>query len=227
MNKRFKYPRTPHLPWSPGATKDDVRCVSTDIFTGKNVVITEKMDGENSTLYNDHTHARSIDSRHHSSRDWLKRLHATIAHDIPKEWRICGENLYARHSISYENLNSYFYGFSIWNEKNICLSWSESIEWFDVLGVDTPPVLYQGVWNEELVKSINVDVKTVEGYVVRLEGEFHYSCFNESVAKWVRTGHVQTDTHWMHTEIEANGLLTKSLNSENKTEEVSDENSKK
>jgi len=226
MNTRFKYPRTPHLPWSPGATKGDVRCVSTDIFRGKNVVVTEKMDGENSTLYNDHTHARSVDSRHHSSRDWLKRLHATIAHDIPNEWRICGENLYARHSIVYESLNSYFYGFSIWNEKNICLSWIETMEWFDVLGIDTPPVLYRDIWDEDFVKSIDIDVNTVEGYVVRLEDEFHYSRFNESVAKWVRTGHVQTDTHWMHAEIEANGLKTHS-HSAKKTEEESGENSKK
>lgn len=50
---RYKYPRTPHLPWSPGATKDDVRCINTEIFTGKRVVITEKMDGENTTLYSD------------------------------------------------------------------------------------------------------------------------------------------------------------------------------
>jgi len=226
MNTRFKYPRTPHLPWSPGATKDDVRCLSADIFTDKKVVITEKMDGENSSLYRDHTHARSIDSRHHFSRDWLKRLHATIAHEIPNGWRICGENLYARHSIAYESLTSYFYGFSIWNENNICLSWAETMEWFDILGLDTPAVLYRGIWDEELVKSIDVDVKTVEGYVVRLEDEFHYSCFKGNVAKWVRAGHVQTDTHWMHAEIEPNGLTT-NTQFENKTKEADDENSKK
>ncbi|TQV81071.1 RNA ligase family protein [Aliikangiella coralliicola] len=206
MNTRYKYPRTPHLPWSPGATKDDTRCVTTDIFVDKKIVITEKMDGENTTLYNDHTHARSVDSRHHSSRNWIKRLHAAIAHEIPGNWRICGENLYAQHSIVYEQLSSYFYGFSIWNEENFCLSWTETMEWFEVLGLTAPPVIYRGLWDEKLVRSINVDVNSVEGYVVRLENKFHYGDFDKSVAKWVRGGHVQTDKHWMYSEIKTNGL---------------------
>lgn len=203
---RYKYPRTPHLPWSPGATKDDVRCISTEIFTDKRVVITEKMDGENTTLYTDHIHARSIDSRHHPSRDWVKQLHASMAHEIPFDWRICGENLYAQHSIVYDQLKSYFYGFSIWNDKNLCLGWNETLEWFDILGIATPPILYQGLWDETLVQSIDVDVKTVEGYVVRVEDSFSYSQFGLSVAKWVRPGHVQSDKHWMHSEIKPNGL---------------------
>ena len=217
--RRFKYPRTPHLPWSPGATKDDVRCVSADIFRGKNIVITEKMDGENTTLYRDHMHARSVDSRHHPSRDWVKRLHASIAHEIPREWRVCGENLYAQHSIVYERLKSYFYGFSIWNGDNVCLSWKDTLEWFELLDFESPTVLYHGVWDEAEVRNIDIDVNRVEGYVVRLEDEIRYNDFSVSVAKWVRTGHVQTDKHWMHSEIQANGLI----DSTGKTKEASNE----
>ncbi|WP_444997397.1 RNA ligase family protein [Aliikangiella sp. IMCC44359] len=128
MNTRYKYPRTPHLPWSPGATRDDIRCVDSKIFEDRMVVVTEKMDGENATLYKNHMHARSIDSRHHPSRDWLKKFHASIAYNIPAGWRICGENLFAQHSIAYKNLSSYFYGFSIWNEDNDCLSWKDTLE---------------------------------------------------------------------------------------------------
>jgi len=206
MNSRYKYPRTPHLPWSPGATSDDVRCVSTDIFHGKNVVVTEKMDGENTTLYNDHTHARSIDSRHHPSRDWVKRFHASIAHDIPDNWRVCGENLYAQHSIVYQQLKSYFYGFSLWNENNECLSWDDTLTWFEMLGIAAPPVLYRGPWDEAIIQSLAFDTNKVEGYVVRLEDSFAYENFSKSVAKWVRKGHVQTDQHWMFAEIVPNNL---------------------
>jgi len=39
---------------------------------GREVVVTEKMDGENTTMYCDNIHARSIDGRHHPSRDWVK-----------------------------------------------------------------------------------------------------------------------------------------------------------
>jgi hypothetical protein len=104
MVNAIKYPRTPHLPWSPGASSDDVFLIDTQMFMGKSVVITEKMDGENTTLYPDHLHARSLDSRHHPSRTWVKQWHQTLAHDIPQGWRICGENLYAQHSVSYTQL---------------------------------------------------------------------------------------------------------------------------
>jgi hypothetical protein len=59
---RIKYPRTPHLPWSPGATSDDIYQGNTSYFENKVVVVTEKMDGENTSIYRDFVHARSIDS---------------------------------------------------------------------------------------------------------------------------------------------------------------------
>ena len=59
----YKYPRTFHLPWSPGVASDDKVIESLDAFVGREVVVTEKMDGENSSLYsNGHIHARSMDS---------------------------------------------------------------------------------------------------------------------------------------------------------------------
>jgi RNA ligase len=109
MSQRYKYPRTPHLSFSPGVSEDDIQLNSNQIFANSDIVITEKLDGENTTFYPDYLHARSLDSRHHPSRTWVKALHASIAHNIPLGWPICGENLYARHSIAYKNLKSYFF----------------------------------------------------------------------------------------------------------------------
>ena len=206
MVNAIKYPRTPHLPWSPGASSDDVFLIDTQMFVGKSVVITEKMDGENTTLYPDHLHARSLDSRHHPSRTWVKQWHQTLAHDIPQGWRICGENLYAQHSVSYTQLDSYFYGFSLWNAQNICLSWAETCEWFALLGICTPTVLYQGLWDEAECRRLQVDTQVMEGYVVRLTERFAYAEFATSVAKWVRAQHVQTTQHWMFAEVVPNQL---------------------
>lgn len=203
---RFKYPRTPHLPWSPGASLDDEHMDTCENFRDRNVVVTEKMDGENTTLYSDGLHARSLDSRHHASRDWVKAWHASIAHDIPQKWRICGENLYARHSIAYESLDSYFYLFSVWNSDNSCLCWDDTVEWAELLNCPYPKVLYRGLWNEKKLKEISIDSQTIEGYVVRLEDPFVYTDFSKSVAKWVRPNHVQTDQHWMHAQIIPNKL---------------------
>ena len=53
MNERVKYPRTYHLPWSEGRTDDDKVLSDDSQFIGKYVVVTEKMDGENTTIYSD------------------------------------------------------------------------------------------------------------------------------------------------------------------------------
>jgi len=85
-----KYPRTFHLPWSAGIHEGDRVHETTDQWEGRKIVVTKKMDGENTTMYCDHIHARSVESGHHPSRSWVKQFHASIAHDIPSGWRICG-----------------------------------------------------------------------------------------------------------------------------------------
>ncbi len=205
-----KYPRTYHLPWSENITDDDRVMEYPSInFGGKLVVVTEKMDGENTTMYRDYIHARSLDGRSHKSRDWVKNFHSQIAHDIPPGWRICGENMYAVHSIKYDDLDTYFYGFSIWNDKNVCLSWYETEEWFNLLGITSVPVLYEGPYVEEIFQEIEeiLDDKTSEGYVVRNAEEFHYKDFRYNVAKYVRKNHIRTVKHWFYGQkVDVNGL---------------------
>ena len=65
---RVRYPRTYHLPWSPGATDDDRVLPDVRHFEGQEVVVTAKMDGEQTTMYTDYLHARSIDWSRHPSR---------------------------------------------------------------------------------------------------------------------------------------------------------------
>ena len=204
----IKYPRTPHFAFSPGTSNDDRVLESLDGFEGKQVVITEKMDGENTTLYDNCWHARSLDSKSHPSRTWLQGFHSCIQHKIPVGWRICGENLYAKHSIPYINLESYFLGFSIWNEYNIALSWEETIYFFREMGIVPVPVLYTGTFDLKLILSMvcDMDITKMEGIVVRITDRINYSDFNKYVAKWVRPGHVESDGHWMYSKIHKNIL---------------------
>lgn len=208
MMTRYKYPRTYHMPFSPGATDDDKVLPSLSPWEGQEVVVTLKMDGENTSLYPDGFHARSLDSRHHPSRDWLARFHAGFAHDIPLGWRICGENLYARHSLPYDELPSYFLGFSAWDEHNLCLSWDDTLVVFDQLGIFPVPMLWRGVFEQHTIETLckTLDPHIQEGLVMRLADEFAYANFSQSVAKWVRSAHVQTDAHWMHSAIVPNRL---------------------
>lgn len=205
---RTHYPRTPHLPWSPGAAADDVRVAGPGAFAGlagREVVVTEKLDGENTTLYADGLHARSLDSAHHPSRAWVKGLQGRIAARIPDGRRVCGENLYARHSLAYEDLDSWFYGFSVWDGEH-CLDWDGTVRFLRGLGVPTPRVLWRGIFDERVLRKLKLDTTRQEGYVVRTVDGFAYEEFGRCVAKWVRGGHVQTGTHWMFAPVVPNGL---------------------
>lgn len=193
--------------WSLGRGNDDKVLQNVDHFNGKQVIVTEKVDGECTTLYADYTHARSINSCHHSSRDWVKAFHGRIAHGLPEGWRICGENMYARHSIPYNNLPSYFLGFSVW-DGTFCFDWDSTLYVFDVVGITPVPVLWTGVFDElKLIQlADSLDPNTQEGYVVRVADSFAYEQFGVSVAKYVRANHVQTDEHWLTQPIVPNGL---------------------
>ncbi len=207
---KMKYPKTMHLPWSRSYTDDDKILRDTKHFEGREIVVTEKMDGENTTMYPDHIHARSLDSKDHSSRHYVKTLHGGIRYLIPENWRLCGENLYAEHSIYYDALPDYFLLFSVWNEQNVCLSWDDTEQLAQELGIKTVPVLYRGVWNEKAVKACYTRISECggeqEGYVVRLADSFAYDDFKRSLAKFVRQNHVQTDDHWLSKPVNPNRL---------------------
>jgi hypothetical protein len=175
-----KYCRTFHLPWSPGAHDDDKTLTSIRHFNDRRVIVTRKMDGENTTAYWDgHVHARSIDSKGGEDRAWVKQfLVNNVCFNLPEGWRVCGENM--------------------WNEKNECLPWDETLEWFELLGITPVPVLYTGAWDEKIARDIaaSINTETCEGFVVRITDGFKYSEFKKSIAKWVRANHVQTVRHW-------------------------------
>lgn len=211
----FKYPRTFHVDWSEHIASDDKIQYDLSRLIGQDVVILEKRDGENCNMYQSYIHARSLDSNNHPSRNWVKGLWGDIRHEIPEGWRICGENLYAKHSIHYTDLLTWFEVFSIWDENNICLSWDRTVEWCNLLGLKTVPILFEGSldeYNFNWVKNIlptTLDLTKQEGYVIRLYDEFTFADFDKCVVKWVRPNHIQTNKHWSTQPIIKNLLLEK------------------
>jgi hypothetical protein len=200
----LKYPRTFHLPASPGLSSDDKAMPGIpEEWHGTDVVVTKKMDGENTTMYRDGLHARSLEFASRIDRDRIRAIHAGIAYEIPKGMRICGENMTAVHSIKYTGLPDWFLVFSIW-EGTTCLSWEETIEWCELLGTVrgkpllTVPVLHRGIYSDSLLGRLigQLDLGRDEGLVVRPAGRFQLKDFTRLVGKYVRAGHVQTDEHW-------------------------------
>jgi hypothetical protein len=204
-----KYPRTRHLPNSPGMSADDVQLFDLSALAAGEVVLTEKMDGENTTIGPGYVHARSLDSAPHESRTWVRALAGRLQSEIPAGMRVCGENLYARHSIGYDRLSSYFLVFNIWQD-DVCLDWDSTQEWAGLLGLRCVPVLYRGTFPglDGLLRlwRNGRDTEPSEGFVVRTAGSFTRADFDTHLAKWVRPSHVQTDRHWMTAEVVVNRL---------------------
>ncbi|MDT8857270.1 RNA ligase family protein [Paracoccaceae bacterium Fryx2] len=171
------------------------------------LVVTEKMDGENTTIHRAGSHARSPDSRYHPSRDWLKAFAAGIAPYLTEVERIVGENLYARHSVAYDTLPSYFLGFA-WIIGDEVQAWDLTLARFEELGIRPVPTLYRGPYRnglfDDLAKSL--DLSSQEGFVARIAGAFVESAMPERMGKYVREGHVQSDVHWMKAELIPNRL---------------------
>lgn len=179
-----KYPRTPHLPWSNPGQGD---CVSGDEhFVGRDVVVTAKMDGENTSCYRDHVHTRSLGGLSHPTQSWMKKHWSEWGWMLDEGMRVCGENLYAVHTLRYAELESYFLAFSVWVGDE-CLSWSESLEYFGILGLSHVPVIYEGPYDRAAISDAYASWKdgSCEGYVVRLASSFRYGSFRKSVGKFV------------------------------------------
>jgi hypothetical protein len=206
MEHAIKYPKTFHTPFSQGLQNDDRRMEDETCFDGKEVAITIKMDGENTSMYRDGIHARSLYAMSHPSQHYIKGFWGSIRYTIPEGWRICGENMYARHSIEYNDLESYFYVFSVWNEKNECLSLKDTLDFCkerDLTHVEVVCVVQDlglGVIMDVLEPIYqSVVARGHEGIVVRNTQSYRFEDFQQNVAKAVRKNHVQTQTHWTKT----------------------------
>lgn len=217
MQPRYKYPRTFHLPWSECVHGDDKLIDTLAAFEGQDVVVMEKMDGENTSLYSDGMHARSIDSPGNFTRSWCQRLQATLAPDIPAGYVFNGENVGWRHSIHYQHLEGFFYLFAIWDDQGYRLSFDELNEWAQVLDIPLPRVLYRGVFDEKVLRQLArgitqhnerhargevTEADRMEGYVVSLTRRIHREDFAQSTAKFVIKDHLQPNKggqveHWL------------------------------
>lgn len=208
----MKYPRTYHLPWSPGTTSDDKKLSEGwfDNYKGKEITITEKMDGEgiHFTHYDVYARSDGAPTRSPWSRNlWDKDgLLWKIKDKISENEQVFGENLYGEHSIHYDKLTDYFLIFAACDlERGVFYSWDDVSLIADVLELHTVPTLWRGVVSneEELFDLVNTFVNQPskygdvrEGVVMRITDEFPIDDFPNNVCKWVRPNHVQTDEHW-------------------------------
>lgn len=215
--ERIKYPRTYHLPYSQSKTDDDKTLPNDDQFKEMEVVVTIKMDGENTTIYPDgYIHARSLDGTGYEWQNWLKAKVWNFCYLLPDDARIIGENLYAKHSIGYkfDNIEDTFQVFAFAykeededNVYNVFSSWDDVVDLCEAFGLKHVPVIYRGIYDkdkimkafEEKKEELAKQGQDIEGFVVKNVKSFYYKDFQKNVAKYVRANHVQTDKHWRET----------------------------
>lgn len=218
MSFTEKYPRIPHLPFSPGGTNDDKRLASVDHLLGKDIFITEKIDGSNLCMTHEDVFARSHGGPpYHKSFDLAKALHAQVKKNIPPSLSIFGEYIFAVHSIIYNSLPGYFLVFGVRDdEKKFWWSFNEAKEIANELGLYAVPILFRGLARkdselQEMVEKYASGISTYgpekEGVVVRISDGFSNNEFYNSMAKWVRADHPKDrDEHWMFKPIQRQGL---------------------
>lgn len=141
MSSSKKYNRTLHAQISLGTTSDD-RFMPDGYVSAfaqmKELVLTEKLDGQNN-CFNKH----GIFARSHvapSTHPWDKPLRERwelIKNDLG-ELEIFGENMYGIHSIAYQDLESFFYVFAV-REQDRWLSWEEVKFYAAMLDFPTVP----------------------------------------------------------------------------------------
>lgn len=218
-NVHMKYPRTLHFEWSKGATNDDKIATSLDQLIGKPIVITEKMDGSNTSLESNGCFSRShAGAPTHASFSGFKALHAELYFQIPCGMQLFGEWCYAKHSIEYSELPGYFLLFGIReldSEEPFWYDWEEVEEYAQYFGLPTVPILFKGtISSEKELKELTESFMNQpsacggirEGVVVRVQEEFKDESFQYCVMKCVRANHVQTSEHWKDQEIVKNKL---------------------
>lgn len=211
-----KFPRIPHLPWSPGGTADDRRLSSVPSLLGRPLVITEKLDGANVCLTREAVFARTHSGPPaHPAFDWLKARYAALRSQIPDDLSVFCEYTFAVHTIEYEALPSYLFVIAVRRERDcFWLSWEETVAMAEQLGVPTVPLLQEGIFDTEaeLRQATEALVRSRglyggrEGIVVRLKEGFADEKFAVSVAKWVKRSGAPTED-WRHRPIRKQRLI--------------------
>jgi hypothetical protein len=141
MNQSKKYCRSLHAQISLGTTSDD-RFMPNGYVKAfaamDDLVMTEKLDGQNNCLNKYGVFARSHTAP--SQHPWDKPLRERwelIKNEL-NDLEIFGENMYGVHSIAYRDLESFFYVFAV-REKDRWLSWEEVKFYAALLDFPTVP----------------------------------------------------------------------------------------
>jgi hypothetical protein len=197
--------------------RDDHYHPDCNFFLGRDVVITEKLDGGICWIADGKVYARSSGAPTREPWfDYVKGRTAPKFYGMPSTLCVVGEDLYGVHSIEYDPLPDTFFLFHVLDRmpENVNTpdtkgdkfwSWGAVEELALQYGVNTVPVVHKGRFEkvDEITEFFmdNVGKRSIygpirEGFVMRVAESFPFDEFEFHVTKFVRKNHVQTDEHW-------------------------------
>jgi hypothetical protein len=206
-----KYPSVKRVSWSPdlrashelgGNLRDETHYNFISENSGISYVATIKYDGGNIFMDNQTIHARSVDDNcSHAVYSNVKRLWNEIKYNIPDNMAIFGEDLYVTRSIQYTNLPNFFIVFAVIEYVDgqwFVLSIDEQKTWCELLDLNHADIIWEGTLDENINVPYNefYNEDECEGYVLRPSCSYPFDNIGNVCAKFVRSGHVQSDTHW-------------------------------
>lgn len=210
MTTISRYGKTPHWPWSQTVHKDDRYHKTPEFFLNRDVIVEEKLDGGNATLFDGKVYARSTGGE--AIQPWFcmaKKHHAwKTLQDT--DWMYSGEEIYAKHAIEYGPVleTRTFYLFAVRNDS-IYESWDNivahasrldfGLPWFEKRRFSSCKEITEFFAHHQKHPE---DLKNrpitgeCEGFVIRNPDKFLVSEFHMNVCKYVRERHIQTDSRW-------------------------------
>lgn len=177
-----------------------------EFFVGKQVFITEKLDGGNTTLNQGEVYARSTGQP--AEQGWfahVKKYHAWKTHGMNPDTVLYGEDIAALHSITYNVPMDQTYHIFRVREKDEFLPYDSLVSYGELFDIPVVQPLFRGIfdsveaitkWFEEEISKPSAFGDTREGFVMSVDTRFAADQFSLNVCKYVRKNHVQTDEHW-------------------------------
>ena len=222
-NYIHKFPRTQHIINIGGASVDD-RILNKDgyneFMNNEDVFIAEKVDGaqlgisisdDYKILIQNRSHY--VNSKSHSQFEkldkWIMDHNDSLYEILDKDTILFGEWLYAKHSISYNNLPDYFLAFDLYNKKKkLFYNRNILVEKLKDTNIHFVREMYRGKINDrnQLLKMIEQQSdytdSRVEGIYLKIfEGEYV-----KGRCKLVRNDFLSGNDHWTKGGIQKNKL---------------------
>lgn len=163
-----KYPRTPHLFGSKG-TDDDKHlgeAESLRFLADPSLIVEEKLDGTNVGIHfgpdgrmalqcRGHLITEGMHPQYDLFKQWAAVKRPPLEEALEHRFILCGEWLYARHSVHYRRLTHYFFEFDVYDKQvGAFLSLDRRMALLEGTGLHTVPVIHTGPLDRERLAAL-------------------------------------------------------------------------